>query len=199
MIKRAIALKYSKALFNSDLAQGCIGKRLDNFDLILDALKKNPKLRKFLEAPQINLDEKKRVLKSIFKDDLDDSFYNFFFYLIEKRRLIYSSQIALEYRSMVNQHLGVWEAKIITAVPIEAEIEKTLKEKLEKFYKKKIKLNKQIDSKIIGGAILVVANEMIDWSVKERLKKMKENLMTSKNLFKIFESPRFEFFSSRKP
>jgi F-type H+-transporting ATPase subunit delta len=177
MIKRGIALRYSKAQFNSDLASGNLEKKLEIFEIIQDVFKKNPDLIKFLEAPQISFEDKKIALESLFQKKLDASHYHFLFYLIEKRRLRYLGQIAQEYRMMVNQHLGIWEAKIITAVPLTPEIEKTLKEKLENFYRKKIKLNKEIDPNIIGGAILVVANEMIDWSVKGRLKKMKENLL----------------------
>ncbi len=177
MIQHAVALRYAKAQFNSDLAQGILEKGLDNFDSFLDFLKENPKVTKFLEAPQINLEDKKKALESIFKNKFEDSFFHFLFYLIEKGRLNYIAQIVQEYRLMVNQQLGIWEAKIITAVPLTPGIETTLKEKLENFYEKKIKLNKEIDPSIIGGAILVVANEMIDWSVKERLKKMKENLL----------------------
>ncbi len=178
MIQRRVALRYSKAQFDSGLAQGNFEKKMEDFDFLPDFLKKNPELVKFLVAPQINLEDKKKALESIFKDRFEPSFYHLLFYLIEKRRLNYLSLIAQEYRLMVNQYLGIWEAKIITAVAIAPEIEKTLTKKLEKVYRKKIKLNKEINPKMIGGAILLVAaNGMIDWSVKERLRKMKENLM----------------------
>lgn len=177
MIKRGLALRYAKAQFNADFDQNNLEKKLVFFELVAKFLKENPNLIKFLEAPQIDQEEKRKTLKTLFKDRLDEDFYHFTYYLIEKRRLRYFDQISQEYRLMVNQHLGIWEAKIITAVAIDPQSENSLKEKLESYYKKKIKLNKEIDPKIIGGAILIVANEMIDWSVSERLKKMKENLM----------------------
>lgn len=181
MIKRAMALRYSKALFNENLAPKKLEERLENFAQVCAICKKNPDLVNFLKAPQIDLEEKKKVLHAIFQDRLDAFFYHFLFYIVEKQKLSYLHQIAFEYRLMVNQQLGIWEAKIITAIPIEPEIENVLKAKLEKFYHKKIKLYKEIDPKILGGAILIVANEMIDWSVRERLKKMKDNLMASRS------------------
>lgn len=177
MIKLAVALRYSKALFDQDLAKGDLEKRLNDFDSLLELLKSYPKLMKFLGAPQIDLQEKEKTFKACVADKFDSTFFHFLFYLIRKGRLSYLTQIALEYRLMVNEYLGIWEAQIFTAVPISEDIEKILKEKLENFYRKKMNIKKEVDSKMIGGAILVVANEMIDWSVRGRLKKLKEHLL----------------------
>jgi F-type H+-transporting ATPase subunit delta len=177
MIKRSVALRYSKALFDIDRSNGQLETRLKDFDSLLELMKNNPKLLKFIEAPQVTLQEKEKVLKTCLSDKLDVTFFHFLLYLIEKRRLNYLAQIASEYRLMVNEELGIWEVEIITAVPIESDIEEKLKAKLEKFYQKKIKIKNEINSKMIGGAVLIIANEMIDWSIRGRLKKMKEHLL----------------------
>ena len=176
MIKRALALRYAKALFDMDLAKDNLEKRLTHFDLILDLLRKHPKSMKFLASPQILLEEKKHALETNLRDKCDSSFFHFLFFLIENGRLSSLKQIAEEYRMMFDKHLDIWEAKIVTAVPIGPDIEEGLNKKLENYYQKKIKIVKEVDPKIIGGAILIFANEMIDWSVKRRLKKMKESL-----------------------
>ncbi len=178
MIKRVIASRYSKVLFNLDSQKKSnLEKRLLDFESILILLKKNPNLVRFLKSPQISLPEKKEIFRSLLENGIDMTFFNFFFYLIEQRNLDDLAQIALEYRRIVNEFLGIWEAKIITAVPIEPAVQEKLKEKLEKFFQKKMKINKEIDPKIIGGALLIVANEMINWSVTGRLRKMRESLL----------------------
>jgi F-type H+-transporting ATPase subunit delta len=179
MIKRALALRYSKALYDLDSPKGQLEKRVADFDFLLKTLKNQPKLLKFLEAPQITLQEKEKVLQACFSGKFDPTLFHFLSFLIEKGRFGYLSQIALEYRLMVDEALGIWEAEIVTAVPIEKEYEEQLKAKLEKFYQKKVKIKKEIDQKIIGGAVLIIANEMIDWSVAGRLKKLKEYLLAS--------------------
>lgn len=180
MIRRTVALRYARALFGMSATIEDLENRLDDFDSIQTLLEKNPKLRHFLEAPQIEVLEKRNLLESVLADKVNPVFFRFFIFLIEKRRLSYLAQIALEYRLMVDKYLDIWEAKVITAVPIGPDIEEKLKVKLENFYRKKIKIKKEIDPRIIGGAIFLVANEMIDWSVTGRLKKMKENLLESK-------------------
>ncbi len=181
MIKRTIALRYAKALFDSDQTKENLEKRLKNFEFLQEIFEKNPKLQNFLQAPQIELTEKKAFLDSNLKNEFDQIFFRFFIYLIEKRKLNHLTQIELEYRLLVDQFLNIWEAKITTAMPLDTETEAKLKEKLENFYHKKVKIKNEINPKIIGGAILVVANEMIDWSVATRLKKMKENLLATEH------------------
>lgn len=179
MIKNTVALRYSKALFDQDSDKVHLEERLSNFAFILASTKGHPKLLNFLKAPQIDVEEKKRVLQSLLSGRSDSAFLHFLYYLIEKGRFKFLQQIASEYRTMVNHYLGVWEAKIITGVPIEPDIEDKLRVKLETFYRKKIRLKKEINPKMIGGAILVVGNEMIDWSIKSRLKKLKETLLAT--------------------
>ena len=96
--------------------------------------------------------------------------------MIHKGRLSNFGLIANEYKLMVNEYLGIWEADIVTAIPMDDESEAKLKQKVEEDFNKKMILNKKIDPKIIGGVILVIANEMLDWSVTGRLRKLKEKL-----------------------
>lgn len=179
MIKRDVALRYAKGLFDLDIAKESLEKRLRDFELIQALIEEHPKLLTFLKAPQIDLAEKGKMLKSSLTNQCDTTFVHFLIYLIGEGRLGYLTQIALEYRLFVDKYLEIWEAKIITAVPIEPQTEEKLRKKLESFYHKKIKIEKEINPQIIGGAVLVVANEMIDWSIAERLKKIKERLLNT--------------------
>lgn len=180
MIKRTIAVRYAKALFNLDSAHENLEKRLEDFKALQLLLEKQQKLLKFLKSNQITWIEKEKIFKSCLIDKIDPLFFHFLLCLIQRKRLNYLDQIALEYRLMASKHLKVGEAKIITAVPMESETEENLRRKLEGFYHKKMNIEKKIDSKIIGGAVLVIGNELIDWSVINRLKKLKEDLLSTR-------------------
>lgn len=177
MIKHAIALRYAKALFDSDAAKGDLEKRLGDFESILKLLDQNPKLQGFLKVPQISLDEKKEVLTAALKDRLDSASLDFLLLLIAEGRWDHLGQIVADYQMMVDDYLGIWEAEIATAVPIGPDVKARLKEKLENFYQKKVVLKKEVDAKIIGGAILSFDDVILDWSIKARLKKIREQLL----------------------
>lgn len=179
MIKRTIAIRYAKALFDLDRKKEDIEIQLLNFKSLMQLFDDHPDKLKYLQTPHIKLDDKKKLLQNSLSKEVSPLFFNFLIYLIEKRRLKEIRQIDKEFRLLVNEYLGIWDAKITTAVPLEPDIEEKLKQKLENFYHFKIKVSKEVDPSIIGGAILVVGNEMIDWSLSSRLKKMKEKLLTT--------------------
>ncbi len=175
-MNHSISLRYAKALFELDKKKGNLERRLKDFETILKVLYVNSKLLKFLKAPYILVNEKLQVLNDILKTEYDSVIMNFLFYLIEKGRINNFEMIARYYRQMVNEDLGIWEADIVTAVPLdeanETKLEKNLSEKLHK----KIIFSKKVDKKIIGGVILVIGNKMLDFSITGRLKKIKEKL-----------------------
>lgn len=176
MITHAVAFRYAKALFILDCNNNNLEKRIVDFESMSKILKENPKLASFLNAPHIRLEDKKKLLYDSLSEKFDAIFMNFIVYLIRKKRFVNLRDIASEFRHMVNEHLGIWEADIVTAVPMDGDIEEKLEQRLEIDFHKKMKVNKKVDPNIIGGVILMINNQMIDWSVAGRLKKMKENL-----------------------
>lgn len=181
MIDRAVAFRYAKVLFAIDRMKVNLEQRIVDFESILKILKDNPKLISFLHAPQVSLADKKRVLDTSLKGIFDPAFMNFLSYLIERKRLVYLDDIADAFKSIAYEELGIEEVDLVTAIPFdgEADIEAKLKQKLEERLGRKIRLNRIIDPKIIGGAILIISNKMLDGSVNGRLKELQEYLMTS--------------------
>lgn len=179
MKDHSVAARYAKVLFDLDCKQGDLDKRLDDFKLIAEIFKLQPKLIRLLKTSQVSLNDKRKLLSDIFGKTFDSRFIHFISYLIEKKRLSYLNHIGIEYEFLVNKHLDRWEANVITAVPMDAKSESKLVEKLETVFHKKAHLSKKIDPKIIGGAILILANGMLDWSVRGRLKKLKDNLIAT--------------------
>lgn len=178
MIHQSIALRYSKALFDLDLSTNSCEKRINEFEHLLELIKQSPQFWKFLCAPQISLEEKEQILKKCLKNHFDPHFMNFLLYILEKNRIYFLPQIAIEYQKKVNTHLGLWEAKLVTTVPIKTETKEKLKNKLEAYYRKKIEFKEIISDTLIGGVFLEVSHQMIDWSIKGRIKNLKENLLT---------------------
>lgn len=176
MIDYSISTRYAKVLFDLDCAKGNLDRRLEDFDSIINVFNHHPKLLKFLKSPQIVLKDKKKLLLDSLKENFDLMFINFLSYLIQKGRLGHLVSIGNVYRILANEYLERWEADIVTAVPIDTESEEKLVKKLQKLFHKKINLKNKIALNIIGGAILIISNQMLDWSVTGRLRKLKEKL-----------------------
>lgn len=179
MKRHDISPRYAKVMFLLDCKKGNLDQRLVDFESVVTIFKQNSKLVKFLKAPHISTKDKKKLLQDSLKANFDPIFINFLVYLIQKGRITNLSNIGKEYRLLVNNHLKRWDADVVTAIPMDADSEAKLVKKLELIFQKKINLNKKIDPKIIGGAILVMSNEMLDWSVTGRLRKLKDKLIAN--------------------
>ncbi len=179
MIENTISPRYAKVLFDLDCQKNILEQRLADFQTLLQILQDYPKLTRVLNSPQIALHDKKNLIQNTLSSRLDPIFLNFIFFLLQKEKFTNLHNIANAYKQLVNAHLGVWEADIVTAVAMDNDSENKLREKLEQHFHKKINLNKIVDPKIIGGAICVIGNEMLDWSVSGKLRKLKEKLIAT--------------------
>ena len=65
-------------------------------------------------------------------------------------------------------------AEIKTVIPLNEEEKENLILKLSEKYKKNIVLKEEIDESIIGGVFVKVGNDVIDGTIKSRLKDMKK-------------------------
>lgn len=173
MIKRGIALRYAKALFDLDLVNEGIQKRVKDFQMILQLFENYPSLIKLLDAPQILQEEKEVLLRSCLKEITDPLLFRFLLYLMKQKRLNIFKEILSEYGRLVDEQEGFWEAELRSKVPIETSIKEKLVVKLEEFYHKKIVLKEIIDPQMIGGVLLTIANHVIDWSIRSRMEKLK--------------------------
>lgn len=173
-----IALRYSKALFNVSTTDAELQTRLQEILQIDALLKQSPTLMLFFKSPQIPMEQKKAVMDKAFDGNIDKHLKSFLFLLLDKRRFSYFPQIVKSYSRLVMEKLGILEARIITAVPIQADDKKRLSTKLEQKYGKKIDLIEEVDPKIIGGGILLIGNEQIDFSISGKLAKLKKELLS---------------------
>src|SRR4051812_12442687 len=128
----AVASRYAKALFEIDVRGKALSKRVDDFELLLKVFNRHPELARTLLAPQLEDKDKKEILLSILDGRLDQTLLNFLLLLVEKKRWSQLHLIVRAYRLLVNKHLDIWDAQLVTAVAIDAESEEALKHTLKK-------------------------------------------------------------------
>lgn len=178
MSRTPVAIRYSKALFNLGSSLEIQEKRLVDLQSFVDAILGDIQVARFFLSPQIPLNNKKNVLKKGFEKSEDSELQNFLMFLLDKSQFGILSQIVEDYRKLVNEKKGVLEAKLITTVVVENSTKESLKEALEKIYKKKITINENVNPQLIGGGIIVVNNQQLDFSIQGKLEKLKEDLLS---------------------
>lgn len=177
MIAHDIAARYSKALFKIAGSKEQLEKTLNDLEKIIQLFKDHPKLNYFIQSPQISEEEKKNAINSILGGKIEKTVLYFLFLLLDKGRFKYLAEITKSYHQMVKEFVGALKGRLITAIPIERETKDKLISRLEKIYGKKVDLKEEIDPKIIGGMIVEVDNQVMDYSIKNRLTMLREELL----------------------
>jgi F-type H+-transporting ATPase subunit delta len=101
---------------------------------------------------------------------------NLVYLLITKGKLKSASQLADEYKRLLNEHYGIKSAEITTAVPLGGSEIKELGHYLEAIVGKKVSVNTQVDPDVLGGFIARIDGSLIDGSIRNKLEMLKKSL-----------------------
>lgn len=179
MITHDIALRYAKVLFQLATNQEELKRRLDALEHIVYVLNHYPKIKQYFSSPHISVEQKEKVVAKSLGTHVDPQFVQYLMTLLKKRWFNHLPEILKQYRQMVTEAFGIIEGRLITAEPLNSVTKDKLKSKLEKIYQKKLELKEEVDSQLIGGGILIVANQLIDFSIKNKLTKLKNDLLST--------------------
>jgi F-type H+-transporting ATPase subunit delta len=180
MTESKLARRYALALFHSALRQKILDPVFADLQSLAQIWKENPKFKKFLEAPQILLQEKKTLFQQGFKGRTTDTVFQFLLLLLEKHRLSYFFAICEEFEKFLKEEEGIIPAEIITALPLEKIEKDKLKEKLEKKTGKRIEMLLKVEPEIIGGMIVKLREQIIDQSIRHQLVRLRDDLLSLK-------------------
>jgi F-type H+-transporting ATPase subunit delta len=170
--------RYSRALFG-------VAKDSDELDKIeLDVknfqnlLKDINGLKNFIQNPTQSLQiQKKLIILVSEKLNFSKNLINFFFLLIEKRRIFFVSKILDSYLRLCLKKRGEIKASLISSKELtETELESISKD-LSLSMGSTIKFNYKIDKELIGGLKLQLGSFMIDTSIKSKLKKIEQKML----------------------
>ena len=175
MILSEVGTRYSTALFNLADKEKRLEKIHQETQILAGFLKKRAPLHNFLTAPQIRDEEKEKVLKNIWSDKIEKFLLNFLLFLLKKRRVQFFEQIALDFEKLYKEKLGILEATLISVKTVEEKQQEKLIKKLQKETGQKIQLINKLDPALIGGSILILANQVVDYSIRNRLNNLKRS------------------------
>jgi F-type H+-transporting ATPase subunit delta len=96
--------------------------------------------------------------------------------LVEKRRIALAEQVRAEYQRLLDEHRGVAQATVLTAVPLSEDERQAVVRRLQELTGKEIVLETQVDPEILGGLVARVGDRLIDGSTRSQLLKLRRRL-----------------------
>ena len=177
MNESRISVRYSKALFQSALEKDILDRINQDMVLIRDICTV-PEVRELLSNPVIRPAKKSETLSRIFGKDIHPLSLSLVELVVKNGRERYLPSIARVFVHETKKHRGITESVLTTAVKIDPELKKQVSGMIEKLLDTKVDLKENIDESIIGVFILRVEDNYVDASIRNKLRKIRSELVT---------------------
>jgi len=169
MATGGVGKRYAIALFNAALAEDLLDQvhgDVTSFDKLLEG---EAGFRRFLLSGRVTSEEKRELIMKALGERASGLFVKFVLLLIDKKRTAAFDEIARAFVSLYEDHQGVVEVRVVTAIPLDSGLERKAKDVVERRTGKRVKLEKRVEPRIVGGMIMFIENQVFDGSIRNRL------------------------------
>lgn len=173
------ARRYASALLDIAKEQDKVESILEDVTLIHNTLEGSRDLVLFLKSPIIKYDDKAEALKSIFSERLGDVTDRFIALLTRKNRVNLLDEVTEAFIEAYKEYAGIVTIEIFVASELKESQKDNLHEALEKLTQKKVDMNINIDESLQGGMAVRIDDTVIDGTVKHKLAKLEQSLMST--------------------
>lgn len=159
------ARPYARAVFSLARDQG----RLPEWSQQLAqaaCIAADARVRWLIGHPQLARDA---LLDLLQPEPHDPRFRDFLALLADNRRLPLLPEIAALYEQLRADAERVLKAQVRSALPLEAEEVQALREGLARRFGRRVELETVLDPELLGGAMIVAGDQVIDGSVRAKL------------------------------
>jgi len=176
MMERLVVKRYAEAFM--DFSAGSIGlkKALQDFKNLKFLIQMNKGFLEILQSLDVSYSEKCSFIDQVLDDNFSKEFGQFLKLLLAKQRINKIIDI-VDYARVAYSHLGETEAVLRTSFPLDLDLIKEIRARLEKKFNRKFRFFIDLDGSLLGGVQVIIGNTIIDGSVRRRLIDLKEKLL----------------------
>lgn len=178
-----IARPYAQALFEIASAESLLPQWSESL-AALARIVADDDASAFLMRPEIGADARAEFLKAVGSETGAGEFVgsgrgqNFIRLLIENGRLAALSDISRRFDALKAEAENTVKATLVMAADTESDVASRISASLEKKLGRKVELELEVDDELLGGAVVRAEDMVIDGSVKTRLRKLAESLIS---------------------
>ena len=177
MSEGKIARVYATALYEAAAEEGRVESVRRDLGEFVRALETSTELRRLISAEEVPDAVKTEVLLEL-TDGGDEFMRNLLRLVIDKNRESELPGIYRAFVELVEQAQGLVHVQVESAVPLTASLQQALQAKLESSLHKTVELSLTVDKEILGGLRLRIGDRVADATVRHRLEKLREVLIT---------------------
>ncbi len=174
---KQVSKTYGSALFEVAKEMQALDTILEEVLFVRQTFIENEDLNKLLQHPNIEKDEKIKVIENIFKGKIANEITGLMTMLIDKGHVKDFVAVFDYVIHAIKEEKGIGVAYITSAVALNDNQQKKIEQKLlETTDYKKIEGIYQVDKGLIGGLVIRIADTVVDSSLKTQLDKLSRQL-----------------------
>jgi len=176
MSDATVARRYAQALYQEAETAGNVERIDEDMQSVQESLDASRELDLFFRSPIVGREKKKAVIVKLFDGKVDPLIVRLMQLLVEKGREDILPAVIRQYSALRDERLGIVEARVRTAMPMEFDETEDLRKALEAKTGKKVRLRIEVEPELIGGAVVRIGDRVYDGSVQHQLESLRDQL-----------------------
>ena len=172
-----LARPYAKAAFELAQAESNLA-RWDEMLGLAGTLATDQSMAGLLESPHVSSGQAQQIMSEAAGEAFNDRFRDFLSVLASNRRLPLLPEIGVLFQRLRAEAEKRLSVRVVSAVAMDEDQAGRMKAALARRFEREIELNNEIDTSVIGGAVVYAGDQVIDGSLRGRLQKLSNKLST---------------------
>ncbi|MDQ2966430.1 MAG: ATP synthase F1 subunit delta [Chloroflexota bacterium] len=171
------ARRYAEAAFEVALRDETVDTWRHELDAAATVLE-DPGLADAIRNPSIPTTVREEAVRKGFGKSISAPVLNLILFMIRRGRVDDLGQVAADFGRLVDQRNGVVHATATSALPLDKAELSALTARLEQMTGGTVELAVEIDPSLLGGLVVRVGDRLIDGSVRGRLERLRNELVS---------------------
>ena len=173
-----ISKEYGTALFALACEENAKHEYASALRTVKELLDESPEYKELISSPAIPLSDRLAIIEQAFSKTVPEHVLSYLQLICEKGRFSCFNESVEQYNALLDASEQISAAKITSAIELTNEEKEKLVSKLESRYHCRISAEYYIDDAMLGGLIVELDGKILDGSLRQRLREVKEVMNT---------------------
>lgn len=179
MREATIARNYAQSLLELASRAGDLTGWGQMIEQVGSAVRTENRLRGFLAAPQVSVEQKNDLLARSFGSLVPRPFVLFLQAVVRNRRQLLLPLIAEQYTALLEEREGRLHAYLTVAKPVSPAEEERLATRLSASLGRPVVVEVKLDESLLGGMVARIGDTVYDGSVKRKLESLRRRMLAA--------------------
>ena len=171
------ARRYAEAAFEVATRDGTIERWRSELDAA-SAVIGDERAMVALANPSLPIDQRSVAVAGLLQGIASDPVQNLVQLLLRRGRIEELPRVVAEFRRLDDRRQGITHATVTSAAPLSPDEVRALTARLEQSAGGRIALDTKVDESLLGGLVVRVGDRLIDGSVRGRLERLRNRLIS---------------------